>query len=152
MMGLAFASVPLYRLFCQVTGYQGTTQRADTGVDRILDREVVVRFDANVSSGLPWDFKPARRDMTMQIGETAEAHYTATNLFDTPTAHGVWRLACWGRVGRGRLLPQHDPRYATTVTEDTLRTIAPIRAIVDAITARALVGPTELLPDELAMS
>jgi cytochrome c oxidase assembly protein subunit 11 len=86
MVGMAYAAVPLYAMFCQMTGYGGTTQRVEQYSDRVLDRKITVRFDANVSSGLPWDFKPARRDMTMKIGETAEAHYTATNLFDTPTA------------------------------------------------------------------
>jgi cytochrome c oxidase assembly protein subunit 11 len=86
MVGMAYAAVPLYAMFCQMTGYGGTTQRVEQYSDRVLDRKITVRFDANVSSGLPWDFKPARRDMTMKIGETAEAHYTAANLFDTPTA------------------------------------------------------------------
>jgi cytochrome c oxidase assembly protein subunit 11 len=86
MVGMAYAAVPLYAMFCQMTGYGGTTQRVEQYSDRVLDRKITVRFDANVSSGLPWDFKPARRDMTMKIGETAEAHYTATNLFGTPTA------------------------------------------------------------------
>ncbi len=86
MVGMAYAAVPLYAMFCQMTGYGGTTQRVEQYSDRILDRKITVRFDANVSSGLPWDFKPAARDMTMKIGETAQAHYTATNLFDTPTA------------------------------------------------------------------
>lgn len=71
-------------------------------------------------------------------------------LFDTPTALGVWRLACWGRVGRGRLLPPYDAKYATTTMEETFRKVAPLLALVDAITARALVGPTELLPEEIA--
>jgi cytochrome c oxidase assembly protein subunit 11 len=86
MVGMAYAAVPLYAMFCQMTGYGGTTQRVEQYSDRILDREITVRFDANISSGLPWDFKPVQRDMTMKIGETAQAHYTATNLFDTPTA------------------------------------------------------------------
>jgi cytochrome c oxidase assembly protein subunit 11 len=86
MVGMAYAAVPLYAMFCQMTGYGGTTQRVEQYSDRVLDREITVRFDANVSSGLPWDFKPVQRNMTMKIGETAEAHYTATNLFDTPTA------------------------------------------------------------------
>ena len=86
MIGMAYAAVPLYAMFCQMTGYGGTTQRVEQYSDRVLDRKITVRFDANVSSGLPWDFKPVQRDMTMKIGETAEAHYTATNLFDTPTA------------------------------------------------------------------
>ena len=73
-------------MFCQMTGYGGTTQRVEQYSDRVLDRKITVRFDANVSAGLPWDFKPVARDMTMKIGETAQAHYTATNLFDTPAA------------------------------------------------------------------
>ena len=85
MVGMAYAAVPLYAMFCQVTGYGGTTQRVEQYSDRVLDRKITVRFDAN-TSGLPWDFKPAARAMTMNIGETAQAHYTATNLFDTPTA------------------------------------------------------------------
>ena len=85
MVGMAYAAVPLYAMFCQMTGYGGTTQRVEQYSDRILDREITVRFDAN-TSGLPWDFKPVARAMTMKIGETAQAHYTATNLFDTPTA------------------------------------------------------------------
>ena len=86
MIGMAYAAVPLYTLFCQVTGYGGTTQRVEQYSDRILDRKITVRFDANVSGGLPWDFKPVARDMTIKIGETAQAHYTVTNLFDTPAA------------------------------------------------------------------
>ena len=85
MVGMAYAAVPLYAMFCQVTGYGGTTQRVEQYSDRVLDRKITVRFDAN-TSGLPWDFQPAARAMTMKIGETAQAHYTATNLFDTPTA------------------------------------------------------------------
>ena len=85
MVGMAYAAVPLYAMFCQVTGYGGTTQRVEQYSDRVLDRKITVRFDAN-TAGLPWDFKPVARAMTMKIGETAQAHYTATNLFDTPTA------------------------------------------------------------------
>ena len=85
MVGMAYAAVPLYAMFCQVTGYGGTTQRVTQYSDRVLDRKITVRFDANVS-GLPWEFKPVAREMTMKIGETAQAHYTATNLFDTPAA------------------------------------------------------------------
>ena len=70
---MAYAAVPLYAMFCQVTGYGGTTQRVEQYSDRVLDRKITVRFDANVA-GLPWDFKPVARDMTMKIGETAQAH------------------------------------------------------------------------------
>ncbi|HEY6632826.1 MAG TPA: cytochrome c oxidase assembly protein [Rhizobiaceae bacterium] len=86
MIGMAYAAVPLYAMFCQVTGYGGTTQRVDQYSDRVLDRKITVRFDANVSSGLPWDFKPVQREMTMNIGETAQAHYTAANVFSVPTS------------------------------------------------------------------
>lgn len=85
MIGVAYASVPLYEMFCRVTGYGGTTQRVEQYSDRILDREITVRFDANTAAGLPWDFKPVAREVTLKIGETAQAHYTATNLFSSPT-------------------------------------------------------------------
>ena len=87
MIGAAYASVPLYKLFCQVTGYGGTTQRAERQYsDQILDRTITVRFDSNTSGGIPWDFAPVRRDMTMKIGETVQAEFRATNLFDRPTS------------------------------------------------------------------
>lgn len=87
MIGMAYAAVPLYAMFCQVTGYGGTTKRAtEQYADRVLDRKITVRFDANMSSGLPWTFKPVAREISMKIGETAEAHYTASNPFDTTTS------------------------------------------------------------------
>src|SRR5690606_25834676 len=73
-------------MFCQITGYGGTTQRVEQYSDRILERTVTVRFDANVSGALPWRFEPAAREMTMRIGETAEARYVATNLFGSPAS------------------------------------------------------------------
>lgn len=85
MIGMAYAAVPLYAMFCQVTGYGGTTQRVEQYSDRVLDRTITVRFDANVSGGLPWDFQPLQRDVTMKIGETTQIGYKARNLFDTPT-------------------------------------------------------------------
>ncbi|MBL8581517.1 MAG: cytochrome c oxidase assembly protein [Rhizobiaceae bacterium] len=86
MIGMAYASVPLYAMFCQITGYGGTTQRVEQYSDRVLDRKITVRFDANVSGGLPWGFKPVAREVTMRIGETTQAHYSASNPFTTPTA------------------------------------------------------------------
>lgn len=85
MVGMAYAAAPLYAMFCQITGYGGTTQRVEQYSDRVLDREIVVRFDAN-TAGLPWDFKPAARATTIRIGETAKVHYTATNSFSMPTS------------------------------------------------------------------
>lgn len=85
MVGVAYAAVPLYELFCQVTGYGGTTQRAEQYSQTILDRDITVRFDANVSGGLPWDFKPVQRNVTLKIGETTQVAYEAKNTFSRPT-------------------------------------------------------------------
>lgn len=84
MGGLTAASVPLYQLFCQVTGYGGTTQIADAAPDVILDREVTVRFDSNVNPNLAWDFAPSQTSQTVRIGEVGLAFYTATNLTEEP--------------------------------------------------------------------
>ncbi|MGN6468924.1 MAG: cytochrome c oxidase assembly protein [Rhizobiaceae bacterium] len=81
MVGLSYAAVPLYRMFCQVTGYGGTTQRSAEGARRVLDQTVKVRFDANTSN-IPWSFKPAQWEIEGKIGETMEAHYVAQNLSD----------------------------------------------------------------------
>lgn len=84
MIGLSFAAVPAYRAFCQVTGWGGFTQRAAAGADRILSRQIVVRFDATVSKGLAWRFKPEQPSQTLRIGETGLAFYAAKNLTDKP--------------------------------------------------------------------
>ncbi|ESX13771.1 cytochrome C oxidase assembly protein [Mesorhizobium sp. LSHC440B00] len=82
MIGMAYAAVPLYKMFCQATGYGGTTQRAEKQyAGRILDRDITVRFDAN-TNGIPWQFQPVARSVTIKIGETTQAHYSATNKFD----------------------------------------------------------------------
>ncbi|MCO4318470.1 cytochrome c oxidase assembly protein [Phyllobacterium sp. 21LDTY02-6] len=86
MVGMAFAAVPLYAMFCQVTGYGGTTQRVEQVSDTILDRKITVRFDANTSGGLPWDFKPVQREVTMNIGETTLIKYEARNVTGKATA------------------------------------------------------------------
>ena len=94
MVGAAYASVPLYRLFCQVTGYGGTTQRVTQYSDKVLDRTITVRFDTNVSGGIPWDFAPVKRDTTMKIGETVEAKFRVTNLFDRPASgHATFNVS-----------------------------------------------------------
>lgn len=82
MLAMAYAAVPLYDLFCRVTGYAGTTQTADAGSDVILDRTVTVRFDASKTRGMPWDFKPASPPQTLKIGETGLAFYKAHNPTD----------------------------------------------------------------------
>ncbi|MCA1403515.1 cytochrome c oxidase assembly protein [Ensifer sp. IC3342] len=84
MVGMAYAAVPLYDMFCRVTGYNGTTQRVEQASDVILDEKVKVTFDAN-TSGLPWDFKPVQRDIDVRIGETVQVSYRAKNLSSKPT-------------------------------------------------------------------
>ncbi|QUS56881.1 cytochrome c oxidase assembly protein [Pseudovibrio brasiliensis] len=80
MVGLSFAAVPLYQLFCQVTGYGGTTQRAEEASDTILDREIIVSFDANVAPGLDWDFKPKQKKVRVKLGQMTEIMYEAKSL------------------------------------------------------------------------
>ena len=83
MAGMAYAAVPLYRIFCQVTGYGGTTQRAEQlGDIRVLDRQITIRFDANTSSDLNWNFKPIERQVTVRLGEQKQISYVAQNLSD----------------------------------------------------------------------
>ena len=83
MTGMAFAAVPLYRVFCQVTGFNGTVRKAEFAPGTILDRTVNVRFDAN-SRNLPWTFKADQVTQTVKIGATSMAFYKVTNTSDRP--------------------------------------------------------------------
>ena len=80
MVGLAYAAVPLYQLFCQVTGYGGTTQVAQASSTKVLEREITIRFDANTSRDLGWRFKPVQKQVTLKVGENGLAFFEATNL------------------------------------------------------------------------
>ncbi len=82
MVGAAYAAVPLYNLFCSVTGFGGTTQRAESVPDQVLERVVTVRFDSSVAHDLPWRFKPQQRMIDVKIGEPTLAFYEAENLSD----------------------------------------------------------------------
>jgi cytochrome c oxidase assembly protein subunit 11 len=84
MVGVAFASVPLYNLFCRVTGYDGTPLVGTTGASRVLDRTIAVRFDANVASGLAWRFTPETPSIEAKLGETRTVFYKVRN--DGPAA------------------------------------------------------------------
>jgi cytochrome c oxidase assembly protein subunit 11 len=84
MLGLTAASVPLYRLFCQVTGYGGTTGVAERAPDAVLDRTITVRFNADIDPKLPWGFRPAQRTMEVRLGEQNLAFYEAVNRADRP--------------------------------------------------------------------
>ncbi|MAS14889.1 MAG: cytochrome c oxidase assembly protein [Nitratireductor sp.] len=85
MVGMAYAAVPLYQLFCQVTGYGGTTQRVEQYSDTILDQTITVRFDAN-TNGVPWEFQPKQREVTLRLGETKQISYVSRNLSNVPTS------------------------------------------------------------------
>lgn len=86
MLGLGFASDPLYDTFCRVTGYGGTPQIAqnEDNFSDVLDRKVTVKFDSNVAGGLPWDFKPDQRSMEIQLGQSGLAYYTVRNESSIP--------------------------------------------------------------------
>ncbi|MET0840911.1 MAG: cytochrome c oxidase assembly protein [Methyloceanibacter sp.] len=84
MVGLSFAAVPLYRMFCQVTGYGGVPQRAEAAPAQAIDRNIQVRFDANVDRSLPWSFAPVERQVDVKIGETTLAFFKADNKSDAP--------------------------------------------------------------------
>lgn len=86
MGAMSFAAVPLYRMFCQVTGYGGTTKRAEKAPDKVLNRIIRVRFDANVAPGMPWDFQPEQRYVDIKVGENTLAFYKATNTSNASVA------------------------------------------------------------------
>jgi len=87
MFSLGFAIAPLYSLYCKLTGTQSVSNTRSTGESLVkadgagaVNRLVTVKFDANVSSGLPWEFKPLVRKLEVRLGETVEAKFTAHNL------------------------------------------------------------------------
>ncbi len=79
MIGLSYAAVPLYQLFCQVTGFGGTTQRAEAPDGTVGKRQFTVRFDSNVNPALNWHFRPAQRSVSVKSGQHALAFYEARN-------------------------------------------------------------------------
>lgn len=86
MVGAAYASVPLYELFCQVTGFGGTTQVAESAPEVAGERVFTIRFNADIDPKLPWHFQPVQRDMTVRVGESGLAYFEARNLSARPTA------------------------------------------------------------------
>ncbi len=94
MAAMAWAAVPLYDLFCRVTGYAGTPLVASVGADRVLDETVAIRFDASTAAGMPWAFRPARNSIEVHPGETNLAFYEATNPTDrTITGTATFNVA-----------------------------------------------------------
>jgi cytochrome c oxidase assembly protein subunit 11 len=86
MVGSAYAAVPFYDWFCRATGFNGTTQVAKAAPKGApLARTVAVRFDSNVSGGLPWKFEPEQTEINVRIGEVTTVYYTVTNVAGTTT-------------------------------------------------------------------
>ncbi|MGJ0506445.1 MAG: cytochrome c oxidase assembly protein [Methylocystis sp.] len=86
MLGLSFASVPLYRAFCAATGFGGTPQIGKTAAARQGERHLIVRFDANVARDLPWKFEPEVPKVSLRTGETTTVYYKVANLSDKETS------------------------------------------------------------------
>jgi cytochrome c oxidase assembly protein subunit 11 len=84
MLGLTAAAVPLYQLFCQVTGYGGTTQRAEAAPGGEFEQTITVRFNADIDPDLPWSFQPEQRQIEVRVGEQNLAFYGARNRSDHP--------------------------------------------------------------------
>jgi cytochrome c oxidase assembly protein subunit 11 len=92
MLALAFASVPLYRAFCQLTGFDGTPLRAEKAPGAVAG-EIGVRFDANINSGLPWKFEPVQETVRIAPGARTQILYRATNLTArTTTGQAVFNV------------------------------------------------------------
>ena len=79
MVGAAYAAVPFYNWFCRTTGFGGTTQVAEKAPDEVLGRALTIRFDSNVTPGLPWKFQPEQNEIKVRIGEVARVNYKVVN-------------------------------------------------------------------------
>lgn len=84
MLAFAYASVPLYRIFCQKTGFGGTTQVAIAPSTKVVDRTIMVRFNADVHRDLPWFFRPLQVQIPVKVGENALAFYESRNDSSKP--------------------------------------------------------------------
>ena len=94
MVGLTYAAVPLYYLFCRATGYGGTPIRAEAAPNEIFDRFVTVRFDTNIDPALPWDFGPEERSVEVKVGENRLVFFHAKNRASVPIiAHATFNVA-----------------------------------------------------------
>ena len=89
MVGAAYAAVPIYRLFCEATGFDGTPRIATAPSSKVIERTATIRFDANVAPDLPWRFEPVQTTIQVKLGENALAFYRATNTSDRP----IWGMA-----------------------------------------------------------
>ncbi len=93
MVGAAYAAVPLYRAFCQLTGFDGTVMKADAAPTKVLDKTLLIHFDTNVRGDLPWEFEAEQVSQTLRIGETGTAFFKVTNTSDRPiTGRAVYNV------------------------------------------------------------
>ena len=144
MVGMAYAAVPLYRAFCQATGYGGTIRKAEAAPTQVLGQTVEVSFDTNVR-GLPWDFTAETKTQTVKIGDTSVATFKVTNHADHPiTARAVFnvtpdqagtyfrKLSCFcfsdqtvaaGATVEMPVLYYVDPKYASDINTKNGRSI-----------------------------
>jgi len=145
MVGAAYAAVPFYNWFCRTTGFAGTTQVAAAGPSNVLGRKIVVRFDANVTGGLPWRFEPEQNSVEVRIGDVVTVNYLVTNEsaretvgqasynVSPPTVGAYFsKINCFCfteqrfRPGETREMPVVffvDPELAKDVEQDGLNTI-----------------------------
>jgi len=159
MAGLAYASAPLYDLFCRTTGFGGTPLVAQQGERPVLDRTVAVRFDSNVDPNLPWRFEPLEREVKVRVGEERLVHYRVTNVSQrpivgtsaynvTPEPAGPWfnKLQCFCfteqllKPGQSLDLPVVffvDPEMDKDRRYDNVRTITLSYTFFEAKTERA---------------
>ena len=92
MVGAAYAAVPIYKAFCQFTGFNGATRRAQTGADKVIDQTLLVRFDTNIRD-LPWTLTAEQTSQTVKIGQTGLAYFKVTNNGPTAlTGHAVYNV------------------------------------------------------------
>src|SRR4051794_26481283 len=145
MVGAAYAAVPLYDLFCKVTGYAGTTRKVAAAPGRVLDRSFEVRFDSNMNGALPWKFTPETPSVSVHAGEVRTIYYRVTNFGPdelrgiasynvTPMETGAFfsKISCFCfseqvlKPGETRELPVVffvDPAIADQKALDDIRTI-----------------------------
>jgi cytochrome c oxidase assembly protein subunit 11 len=86
MVGAAFAASPLYSMFCSLTGFGGATRKAEAAPGEVLNREITILFDSNISNDLGWSFRPEQRSMKVKVGQVAEAAFLAENRSDRTTS------------------------------------------------------------------
>jgi len=94
MVGAAYAAVPFYDWFCRATGFNGTTQVATAGPAGMIDRDVTVRFDANIGPGLPWRFEPEQTEIKAKLGQVVTVNYRVVNETARPiTAQAAYNVS-----------------------------------------------------------